>query len=204
MNWVLGVALCGLLGACVPGVTYDAVLARSSGDVPVTEDELLTLAASVEQTDEATWDAFVIEAAGGPGLHPDEGRVEVARGSVGKIEWLLQDGPATGGILATEPDDDPDLSQIDTCLKLSDRTRTCADAVQTSPNGTIATIDDDAVDGNGDTSIGDVAIVSTTQDGASLRATTATSVMQSHIPTRDSANNRFRSGATTSRARSAV
>lgn len=152
----------------------DVVVVRSSWGRPVSEADLLELAASVEQTDEATWDAFVTEAAGGPGLHPDEGRVEVARGSVGKIEWLLQDGPATGGILATEPDDDPDLSQIDTCLKLSDRTRTCADAVQTGPNGTVSTIDDDAVNGNGDTSIGDVAIVSTTQEGDSLRATTAT------------------------------
>lgn len=111
----------------------DVVVARSAGTSPATEEELLTLAASVEPADQATWDELVIEATGGPGLHPDEGRMELARGEAGGLEWLLQDGLPSDGLTAeTVPIGGAETgvpteagAQVDTCLKLSNRSRSC-------------------------------------------------------------------------------
>ncbi len=47
----------------------DVVVVAGDGPSPPSAAELLALAASVQPTDEATWDAFVVRANGGPGLH---------------------------------------------------------------------------------------------------------------------------------------
>lgn len=105
----------------------DVVVVSAMGATPPSLDELAAVASSVQPTDDATWDDLVIEATGGPGLHADEGRAELARGTVGDLEWLLQDAPIED--TSYEPGVPPDDSRVaDPCLKLSDRTRACATA----------------------------------------------------------------------------
>jgi hypothetical protein len=94
----------------------DLLMAGGSGvpeGVP-TADQLAEMLASVRQTTAGEWDAFEVEAAGGPGLHPDDGAIELERGTVtgadGEVDWLLQ---ARSGVL-------------DGCIKLSSRERACA------------------------------------------------------------------------------
>ncbi|HET6950448.1 MAG TPA: hypothetical protein VFI47_08735 [Acidimicrobiales bacterium] len=94
----------------------DLVMASSRGPsatVP-TADQLVAMVASVRQATPEEWDAFVVEATGGPGLHPDDGAVELERGTVagtrGDVDWLLQARPGA----------------LDACLKLSTRERACA------------------------------------------------------------------------------
>jgi hypothetical protein len=94
----------------------DLLMAGGSGvpeGVP-TADQLAEMLASVSQATPDAWEAFETEAAGGPGLHPDGGAIELERGTVdgadGEVEWLLQ---ARSGAL-------------DACLKLSTRERACA------------------------------------------------------------------------------
>ncbi|CAN5748435.1 hypothetical protein BH24ACT4_BH24ACT4_07390 [soil metagenome] len=144
----------------------DTVVVRAVGrpSLPAEED-LLAAAASVEQTDQASWDAFVIEATGGPGLNPDEGRAEVARGTVGDVEWLLQDGLPTGGGLREEPGPGTEAVQVESCLKLSTRTRACAEGSSGGTEGQVATARDPE-------EVPPFAIVSTTQPAASVRITT--------------------------------
>lgn len=86
-------------------------------------DALVDVAASVRVAGAAEWERFTIQSTGGPGLHPDEGEVELARGHEAGLDWLLQTSP--------EPQDgqlvDPSASPgVDPCLKLSNRKRACA------------------------------------------------------------------------------
>ena len=90
----------------------DLLLVATTGpaDTVLPAEALATVAASARPATPEEWEAFTIEATGGPGLAPDPGAQELARGTVGDVEWLLQ---AVGGM----PDD---------CLKLSNRRRACA------------------------------------------------------------------------------
>lgn len=108
----------------------DLLLVTSLGTRPVSTEDLVAVAASVQRVGPAAWADVVLEATGGPGLHPDPGRLEVGRGRSGGIEWLLQEGEALFG----EP------AFPDPCLKLSNRLRACASgagsdiwSVQSSP-----------------------------------------------------------------------
>jgi hypothetical protein len=86
----------------------DIIVVTSFGRSRLSEEELVAFAASVQHTEDAVWEAFVTEAAGGPGLHPDEGRTELARGQAGDLEWLLQNGPpieGAGPAICREGDD---------------------------------------------------------------------------------------------------
>lgn len=105
-----------------------------SGTVPtpLTIDDMLALAASVEPVSREAWEEFVIEATGGPGLHADAGSVELARGEVGELEWLLQS-------IGTNADwrvNAGDGETADPCLKVSTRKRACAGGGWTSRDGT--------------------------------------------------------------------
>jgi hypothetical protein len=86
------------------------VAAAGPPDGALDAEALIAVAASARPASAEEWEAFTIEATGGPGLAPDPGAQELARGTAGDVEWLLQ---AVGGL----PDD---------CLKLSTRQRACA------------------------------------------------------------------------------
>lgn len=105
----------------------------------VTEADLIAVAASVRMIDQKTWDETAsrlkVEAAGGPGLHPDPGRTEIARGVAGDLEWLLQ--------TSDDPQAIAEAGSVDFCLKLSDYTRSCA-----LPS-MLSTVSDDVMAGNG-------------------------------------------------------
>lgn len=107
----------------------DLSVVRASGEVPLpTVEELVQVSESVRSVDAAAWDAFVVEASGGPGLHPDRGDAEVARGVQGTTEWLLQTTPvATDGSLEPGPVGGEDVG-ADPCLKTSAGRRVCADS----------------------------------------------------------------------------
>lgn len=105
-----------------------------SGTVPtpLTTDDMHALAATAEPVSQEAWDEFVIEATGGPGLHPDDGSVELARGETGDLEWLLQS-------IGTNADwrvNAGDGETADPCLKVSTRKRACAGGGWTSGDGT--------------------------------------------------------------------
>lgn len=106
------------------------VVVVARGEDPPAEEVLVALARSVAPTEEATWDAFVTEANGGPGLRADPGRTELARGTTPDgVDWVLQD---------TDPAEDPvavDMAglsgevvwRVDDCLKvdLPESSRAC-------------------------------------------------------------------------------
>jgi hypothetical protein len=103
----------------------DLVAATVHGADPVPLDDLLALARTVAPTDGATWDAFVGEVRGGPGLHADPGRTELMRGMVGDGRgWLLQDQPpGEGGGMS--PTDAEGGWSVDPCLVLTGGERAC-------------------------------------------------------------------------------
>jgi hypothetical protein len=141
----------------------DVVVVDARGRSVPSQDELVAIAASVREADAPTWDELVVEATGGPGLHADEGRTELARGTVGDLEWLLQDAPIQDS--GYEPGTEPDDSRVaDPCLKLSDRTRACASA------GTDAGVEFVLYTTGDGLSF---TVVNTTLEAASVRATTA-------------------------------
>lgn len=150
----------------------DVVVVSATGETVPTEEELVALAASVRPTDAASWERFLVEAADGPGLHADADRHELARGRIGALGWLLQDGPPGGGIVSSSSTDPHSLRGVDPCLKLSDHRRTCAGA------GVAGTEDDwyaFAV-GEAPASRGlSFVVVSTTVGVATVRVTTSTS-----------------------------
>lgn len=145
----------------------DIIVVTGYGRSPPSEDELVAFAASVQRTDDVAWEAFVTEAVGGPDLRPDEGRSELARGQAGGVEWLLQNGPPWS-VRLNDPNIAPgSLRALDPCLKLSDRRRACVDI---QGGGTT----DDWIRSTARTEkFPAFAMVSTTGEGASLRATTA-------------------------------
>lgn len=93
------------------------VVVAAEGPSALGVEELVAIARSVEPADETQWSRLMDEAAGGPGLHPDEGASEVARGDIDDVGWLLQTPLPT----AESPD-----SFVDPCLKLTTRSRVCA------------------------------------------------------------------------------
>lgn len=105
----------------------------------VAEADLIAVAESVREADQKAWDETAsrlkVEAAGGPGLHPDPGRIEIGRGVAGDLEWLLQ--------TSDDPQAIAEAGSVDVCLKLSDYTRSCA-----FPS-TLSTLSDDLMAGNG-------------------------------------------------------
>ena len=146
----------------------DLLMARASGLELPSREELFTLLEDVRPTDEASWEALVIEATGGPGLHPDDGRVEIARGTVGELEWLMQTGPLQIPEVTEEGDVTEGEMGIDPCLKLSNRRRACGGGGGGSNFDWIYSVP------KSDEAVPPYVILSTTLDAASVRVTTRT------------------------------
>lgn len=146
----------------------DLLIVRATGELPiVTSEELVRVAASVGTTDSEAWDAFVVEAGGGPGLHADRGAVEVARGTQGTTEWLLQTTRvAADGSLEPGPRDGGELG-ADPCLKTSVGRRVCA----TSGISAVAWGTLQYTEPAPDPALGGFFVVTSTIEAASMRAT---------------------------------
>lgn len=149
----------------------DVVVVRATGGSPPSVEELLALAASVERTDKATWDAFVAEV-GGPQLSADAGQEEITRGTVDGVGWLLQTGlpPVVAGA--------PSGRAAATCLLVTVGGDRCADGRGVGPPGTVwavtdTTDPDAALD---DPLVPPFVIVTTDQPGAAVRADTGSEV----------------------------
>jgi hypothetical protein len=119
----------------------DLLLVVAHGASQPSVDDLVAVAASVESATREEWDAFVERAGGGPGLHPDEGAMELARGTAGDVEWLFQARVDDGSIVNWTSSLDPSGEYLaDPCLKLTTRERSC-------PTATSGTGDDSVVTG---------------------------------------------------------
>ena len=143
----------------------DLLLARAEGEQLPTRELLFGLLKGAQPTDDAAWEALVIEATGGPGLHPDEGREELARGTVGDVEWLLQTGPLE---LIGLIEDEAGLGDIgvDPCLKLSNRRRACGGGGGGSSHDWIFSTPDS------EEPVPPFIVLSTTLEAAAVRVTT--------------------------------
>jgi hypothetical protein len=144
----------------------DLVVVSAVGVELPSRAQLLATALSVDRSSEDEWAAFVIEATGGPGLHPDEGRTEIARGEVAGLEWLLQTMPLEESSL--DPDN-PNLppNVVDECIKLSNRKRECGGFSGSAVDWIVTA----AVPEEG---IPPYVLLSTTLDATSVRVTTNT------------------------------
>jgi hypothetical protein len=114
-----------------------AIVVASTEEMPPPVEALVELAGSLRPADGQEWEAFQVEAAGGPGLNPDPGTTEITRGRSGDREWLLQTARADAPSLQVP---DP-LAGVrpDPCLKLSDRQRACADdSTSSGPQGEVS------------------------------------------------------------------
>lgn len=69
------------MATSTPGGDLLLVVAHGASQPSVAD--LVAVAVSVESATREEWDAFVERAWGGPGLHPDEGAVELARARPG-------------------------------------------------------------------------------------------------------------------------
>jgi len=112
----------------------DLLLVVARGASQPSVDDLVAVAASVESATREEWDAFVGRAGGGPGLHPDEGAVELARGTARDVEWLFQARVDDGSFANWASSLGAPSGQYlaDPCLKLATRERSCP----TSGSGT--------------------------------------------------------------------
>ncbi len=143
----------------------DLVVVAAVGPSTPAIEALAELAATVEPVDDATWEEFAVAVTGGPSLRPDPGRNELARGTIGDLEWLLQDAPQEDLDAGSASD-----RMVDPCLKLSNRERTC-----NSPEGGSGTIDewffvaDEGIDG-----LPPFVVLSTTLEAALVQVTTRT------------------------------
>jgi hypothetical protein len=111
----------------------DALLVVASGGELRDAEVLVEVAASVQPATADAWDAFEVEARGGPGLRPDPGAVELERGEAEGTEWLFQARVDDGSVPLQGDDIDPATGRsttegefvIDTCLKLTGGERAC-------------------------------------------------------------------------------
>ncbi|MFP3901465.1 MAG: hypothetical protein ACLFXM_11475 [Acidimicrobiia bacterium] len=140
LEWPEGAGLPPFLAVATSTQSRDLVLVVAHGAARPSVDELVAVAASVEPATPEEWDAFVDRAGGGPGLHPDDGAVELARGAAGDTEWLFQarvnaDGFARWGTGSL--DVPPEEHLADPCLKLSTGERSCVTSTSGSPAGRV-------------------------------------------------------------------
>ncbi len=145
----------------------DLLLIEANGPDPASRGELVRMAESVEQARPDAWDRFVTEMVGGPGLHADDGAVELTRGEAGGVDWLLQAKPSDP--LGEVVPDGPGRLVVDMCLKLSTVRRVCA------PDGSVGSTEaaawtHDPVDERED--FPPFMIIQTTVEGAKVRVRT--------------------------------
>jgi hypothetical protein len=101
----------------------DLLVVVATGDAAPSPSTLVEMAASARKVDDRRWSHLHATAEAGPGLHADRGAVELARGSVGGLGWLLQARPQ----VVRWRDGRYGSSLVpDECLKLSTLRRACA------------------------------------------------------------------------------
>jgi hypothetical protein len=145
------------------------VLVRAHGaDLP-SDEEMIDVTASVRTVDDAAWERFISEAAGGPGLHADPAETELDRGDVDGVGWLLQTGRGKG-------------LPVDPCLKLSDGQRACPPEQWGEGQADSMFVMSSAMSSFADVEFPPFLIVVTRTPGEQLRvrtpSTTATGVLQ--------------------------
>lgn len=103
------------------------VIVNAVGEGRLDRDEVLRLAESVDPLDSTDWDASITGLVGGPGLRPDPGRPELARGTHDGVEWVVQGMTAApSGPSESWPDFDGPVSSIpDECIKVEGGRRAC-------------------------------------------------------------------------------
>lgn len=123
-------------GALVVARTVDGGLPDgSAGEPGLTSDELLAFAAGIQPMSEDEWDEQAVALAGGPGLHPDLGEVELTRGEYAGEEWLLQSG---GVPPYSEYDGEPTYPPLGIgCVLLASGHRVCGATQGVSSTGTL-------------------------------------------------------------------
>lgn len=152
----------------------DVVVVVGEGSPVPSIDGLVAVAASVRPIGDTAWVRFVIDATGGPGLHADAGRMELERGRIGDLEWLLQTGSLDSvGPLAPAPavagQPQPPVPFADPCLKLSTGRRACAGGGEIGGSTVVLTA---GTGGQGDLEgLPPFAVVTTDVAGTELRAT---------------------------------
>lgn len=144
----------------------DTVVVTAGGQRGVpTAEHLQAVVAPVQRSEPSAWDAFVVEAAGGPGVRPDRGSVEITRGTAGGVDWLLQTGVPDDGLVAGGSDL---TSAADPCLKLSNRRRACPTG---SAGGVASWV---AYSETADDGMPPFALITTTMPATQVRASTST------------------------------
>ena len=160
----------GIVTRAVVSTAFDhsVVMVVAVGNAPPSPEQMLATAESVTPATPEEWEQFQVAAAGGPGLHPDEGRTVLATGTVDGLDWLLQTRPTNEtGI----PDQPATIIEADPCLKLSNRKRVCADAGGGSAGETVRI----PVNGGRDFSVPgfpEFVVVTTRTPGAGIRVQT--------------------------------
>ncbi len=150
---------------------------------PLTASDLIATAISVARASDAQWNALRERAFGGPGLNPDVGREEVARGTDGDADWLLQSGSTAS----------PVPVPVDSCLKLSTLERVCATGGFSSSNGISTWIDHSPDAGSPDLhGLQPFVIVTTNQKGDALWAKTSAGTERVHL--HDVPGSKYRAG----------
>jgi hypothetical protein len=109
------------------------VVVNAVGDERPAVEDVRRVAESIEEIGDDAWEELVDELNGGPGLHADPARLELARGTFEGTEWLVQgsrpDGPVdTEGVAGV-----PGPSWPDDCILLGDGRRVCVS--QTTDGG---------------------------------------------------------------------
>lgn len=108
------------------------VVSSFGSPAPLSVAQLVEVAASVRPAGPDEWTAFTDSAWGGPDLRPDDGAVEVTRGSEDGQEWLLQATRTAPPDPNVEPD--PNVGwHLDPCLKLLGGKRACPDGAGSWP-----------------------------------------------------------------------
>lgn len=118
----------------------DLLLVVARGADPPAVDELLGVAASVERASPQQWEELVLAASDGPGLHADEGAVELERGTAGGVEWLFQarvDDSTVYDSFSTGDEDTTGQFVADPCLMLSTGERVCTEGASSTAGGVV-------------------------------------------------------------------
>jgi hypothetical protein len=148
----------------------DLLVVHRASRRPIERAELVMLAGSARRTTDAAWSAVASSTDGGPGLGPDHGAIELARGREGDIEWLLQAAP--GGGAAGRMDLSEEMS-VDGCLKLSTGERACPSDSGSGPGYSEHRARPDTVPAG----FPPYLVVSVTGRPASIRVTSGTTVL---------------------------
>jgi hypothetical protein len=152
----------------------DVILALATGTQVPAAEELTNLVVSTQRAAPSDWEAFVVAATGGPGLHADADGIELVRGRVGELEWLFQARPAAE--LSSMLPNEATGYAADPCLKLSNRHRVCVRSGGGSPPDEVVLFPSVDLEGrhNLPYDVPSFVVMTTRTAGAQVRVTTAT------------------------------